>query len=625
MPEKISTKLLNWTNRVRSLLYIDEERGPCEEVAQWSRRLWKAHPWAHRVLHSSDDIDYVRKTFHNAMVERERAIRETKIEVHPLEWLVIRDASRAIRNILSRRCEEMAGFSALECLWTLAHGRPKEEHHDLKAGFFEEFHRLFLAVQGRSGLYEKTSPAFTRLSGREAAAARSSELDSLALEAEKLIARYPTGIASEVVRLRQANRRRICKEMNSTSEKWKDWRWQVSHVVRDEETLGRLVKLTTEERRAIRMARENRIPFGVTPYTCSLMDEKPGRERDHAIRAQVIPSVRYVEEMIKHRTDGMHSADFMMESDTSPADTIVRRYPRIAIFKPFNTCAQICVYCQRNWEISDVLCPNALASKETREKAFRWFECHPRVREVLITGGDPLLMSDSLISGILERFSGMKHIERIRIGSRTPVVLPSRITSKLADILGNYHRPPERELVFVTHFEHTYEVTPEAMAAVQRLRRRNISVYNQMVLTMENSRRFESVATRLALRQIGVEPYYTFMMKGKGETDEMRVPVARALQEQKEEDRLMPGMARTDETVYNVPRLGKNYIRAAQHHDLIMIMPDGSRMLEFHPWEKNIALADTYVGRDVPIHDYLMELARRGENVADYESIWYYY
>jgi lysine 2,3-aminomutase len=103
------------------------------------------------------------------------------------------------------------------------------------------------------------------------------------------------------------------------------------------------------------------------------------------------------------------------------------------------------------------------------------------------------------------------------------------------------------------------------------------------------------------------------------------VPIARILQERKEEARLLPGLDRTDEPVFNVPRLGKNHLRAWQDHRVVMILPDGSRVYEFHPWEKNIDAIPPYNYVDVPIYDYLEELASRGENVRDYRTIWYYY
>jgi len=327
----------------------------------------------------------------------------------------------------------------------------------------------------------------------------------------------------------------------------------------------------------------------------------------------------------KLRDQSEHSMDFMMERDTSPIEGITRRYPSIVILKPILTCPQICVYCQRNWEIEDVYSPGAALSKTKLDEAIQWIADTPEVSEVLITGGDPLLLPNGTIENMLFRLSRIKTVERIRIGTRTPVTLPQRITDTLVRDINHFHNPGEREVIIVTHFEHPYEITPQAMEAVQKFRRYGIDVYNQLVYTFYNSRRFEAVLLRHKLRLIGVTPYYTFNAKGKEETDDYRVPIARLLQEQKEEARLLPGSVRTDETVFNVPRLGKNYLRAWQHHDVISILPDGCRVYEFHPWEKKLGLVDTYVHIDVSIYDYLKRLKAAGEDPAQYKTIWYYY
>lgn len=177
----------------------------------------------------------------------------------------------------------------------------------------------------------------------------------------------------------------------------------------------------------------------------------------------------------------------------------------------------------------------------------------------------------------------------------------------------------------MTHFEQSYEISPQALNAVQKFRQKGMEIYNQLVYTFYNSRRFEAAALRLALRSIGVTPYYTFNTKGKDETYEYRVPIPRLLQEQQEEARLLPGTVRTDEIVFNVPKLGKNYLRAGQHHDVISILPDGRRVYEFHPWEKKISQADTYIYTDVSIYDYLERMQKSGEKISDYKTIWYYY
>jgi lysine 2,3-aminomutase len=287
---------------------------------------------------------------------------------------------------------------------------------------------------------------------------------------------------------------------------------------------------------------------------------------------------------------------------------------------------QICVYCQRNWEIDDAMEPGAMAPEKRINAAVEWLRSHPAIHEVLLTGGDPLAMSDSEIEHILNLVAGIPTVERIRIGSRTPITLPMRTTDSLTDILARFREPGRRQIAVVTHAQHAYEITPETVLAVDRLRKKGIPVYNQLVYTFFASRRFEAVFLRRTLTKIGIDPYYTFNTKGKEETAEYRVPIARLLQEQKEEARLLPGLSRTDEAVYNVPGLGKNYLRASIHRDLISILPDGSRLYEFHPWEKNISTAArTHLSEDVPILDYLHKLDAIGENIHDYDTIWYYY
>ena len=123
----------------------------------------------------------------------------------------------------------------------------------------------------------------------------------------------------------------------------------------------------------------------------------------------------------------------------------------------------------------------------------------------------------------------------------------------------------------------------------------------------------------------GIDPYYTFNTKGKEETIDFRVPVARIEQERREEARLQPGLVRKDEPVFNVPRLGKSQLQAWQDHEVMMILPDGRRVYRFYSWEVRLVTALDYLYTDVAIFDYLKRLADDGENVADYDTIWYYF
>jgi lysine 2,3-aminomutase len=535
----------------------------------------------------------------------------------------VRDCTRAFQFMLKERSEKLAGFSVAEALFDLAKGNSRP---DLQDGFYAEMIHLFLGINGKGPeLSYDRMPADDDISGRKAAILRSDILDRLWYDrVQKNISRYKHGLMENVQRKRKKNVDRILKVLGGTEADWRNWKWHFKHIIKDADRLSELIQLTKDQYRGIAAARETGTPFGITPYYVSLMDNKPGRD-DAAVRAQVIPSVRYVDEISRGRKNNLHSFDFMLERDTSPVELITRRYPAIVILKPYNACPQICVYCQRNWEIDDVLAHGAMASGEEIDDAIEWIRRHPAIQDVLVTGGDPLALVDKKLLSILEKVASIPTIGRIRIGTRTPVTVPMRITPELARALGSLRIPMKREISVVTHVEHPYEITPEMHNAVELLRSEKINVYNQNVYTFYVSRRFEAVLLRMLLKRIGIEPYYTFNTKGKEETKDFRLPIARLLQEQKEEARLLPGLSRIDEAVYNVPGLGKNYLRAIQHRDVLSVLPNGARVYEFHPWEKNIRGQKTYVGTDVPILDYLRKLERFGEDISNYETIWYYY
>jgi len=593
--------------------------------------LWNANPEVLEILKGSTRLEDARENLYEYLNVCEKEVFSSDNNLHPLEKSNIRECVRAFRSIIGPINEKRTQFSAIDVLWRLAREEMDKINYDISRGFILEFVHLFRGIIGNSGMYPSAGrptdgiPEFLQRRGRAAAIKRSDTLDGMAMRIDSAMQQYPTGFDEEIRKKRESNKARILNYFNANEEQWRNYKWHIQNVIRDEVVLSQLIELTPEEEEAVRVALQNRIPFGITPYYLSLMDYDSSRKNDHAIRAQVIPPMNYVLAMKKHREDRSDAMDFMGEHDTSPVDLVTRRYPKIAILKPYDTCAQICVYCQRNWEIEEVLSPHALASDEQIDIAIEWFREHPGVSDCLVTGGDPAVMSDMLIDRLLMKLSEIDHIKRIRIGTRTPVVLPFRFTDSLVEILGKYHLPGKREICITTHFEHPYEVTPEAMNAIRKVRKLGIGFYNQVVFTVGNSRRFESAALREALRLVGVDPYYSFNAKGKKETRDYRVPIARIIQEQKEEARLLPGLSRTDEAVFNVPRLGKNHLRAWEDHRVVMIMHDGRRVYEFHPWEKFMAPVPPYNHYDVPIYDYLKELERRGENIDDYKTIWYYY
>lgn len=601
------------------------------DIDAYVNRLWEANPDIFDILKKAPTLEEARDQLYSYLEKAERKIFQIDNDLHILEKSTVREAIRVLKSIIGPVNEYRTGVSALNFLFKLSKGKVEEVKNEISAGFLLEFINLFRGVDGRSNIYfeskqaKKGIPDFLQMEGRKASEARTEILNELSSNMKKYLRKYPSGLEEEVVTWRKANQKRIMKYFGANEKDWNDYQWHLKHVIKDAQPLFDLIELTEEQRQAISLAAQNKVPFGITPYYLSLMDNKLNIGYDHAIRAQVIPPLDYVEKMVENRENRGLQFDFMGEHDTSPVDLVTRRYPGIAILKPYNTCAQICVYCQRNWEIDQVLDPNAMAKREQINSALEWMDENPAVGDVLITGGDPLVMRDETLKAVLEEVTAKKHVYRVRIGSRTPVVLPQRLTQKTIDLLASFQEFGKRQISIITHFEHSYEVTPEAMEAIERIRKAGMMVYNQEVFTVENSRRFESVKLRLDLKSIGVDPYYTFNMKGKEETRKYMVPIARILQERKEEARLLPGLDRTDEPVFNVPKLGKNQLMAWQDHRLVMVLPNGARVYEFHPWEKNIQPIPPYNYVDVPIYDYLEELAARGENIRDYRNIWFYY
>ncbi len=585
-------------------------------------RLRDENPLFFAIVHKSRNLDDLRLQLSELALQLEfDATQEAGRDAGRLAR--IRDCAKVLKNILKKRSDKLAGFSVVQALADIGSQTPRP---DLTPGFYAELSHILQGIQGngpRTALEDIHLASVDHLSGRTAALERSRQLDDLRLEVDRRIAQVPSGLDDGSIKRRQRRRDKILEHLGGSAKDWRNWRWHVKHIIRDVDILARLVPLNREQRKAIRLARSNGLPFGVTPHYLSLMDEKTG-PRDAAIRAQVFPPLDYVEQVINTRDN--QNMDFMGEEDTSPFDLITRRYPAILILKPFNTCPQICVYCQRNWEIDDAMAAGAYAGKNKINEAIDWIRSHPAIHEVLVTGGDPLAMGDAALQHVLDQLASIPSVERIRIGSRTLVTMPMRITARLARLLGSYRRPGRREVAVTTHIQHPYEITPDVVNAVDMLRRQGISVYNQLVYTFHVSRRFEASALRRHLRLCGIDPYYTFNTKGKEETRSYRVPVARLVQEQQEEARLLPGLERTDEAVFNVPRQGKNYLKSREHRDLISILPSGVRVYEFHPWERNIAQSTrTYIYEDVSILGYLQRLERIGDDPEDYNTIWYYF
>lgn len=273
---------------------------------------------------------------------------------------------------------------------------------------------------------------------------------------------------------------------------WNDWHWQLFHRITTTEQLLRFLEPTEEERAALQRS-DWQFPFSVTPYYLSLMHLK---DPNDPLRKTVIP---HIAESIVSAGEAI---DPLAEDHTSPVPGIVHRYPDRALFLATSFCSVYCRYCTR----SRLVGGHTEALEEYWEHALSYLEAHTEIRDVIISGGDPLTLSDERLSLLLARFKRMKHIQMLRIGTKIPFVLPQRITPALVKVLKSY-----RPLYINIHAIHPNELSPASRQACNRLADAGIVLGSQTVL-LKGVNDSVSVMTELfhQLLTVRVKPYYLF-------------------------------------------------------------------------------------------------------------------
>lgn len=304
---------------------------------------------------------------------------------------------------------------------------------------------------------------------------------------------------------------RIMEYLNASPEQWNDYRWQLRN--RFTEVKGIMDILGISEDEANDMAKVGSVyRYAVSPYYLSLIDpENPACP----IRLQAVPSI--------HELDDRGVLDPMAEEDTTPEELITRRYPDRLIIKVTNMCGMYCRFCQRRRLIGEF---DTHASRNKIMKAIEYVRNNKEIRDVLITGGDAFLLSDSEIEWILKELRSIKHVEIIRFGTRTPVTLPQRITHELAAIIKKYHP------VYVnTHFNSPREITHDSKRACEILADAGIPLGNQMVLLKGvNDDPYVVRKLNQSLLRIRVKPYYIFHPKAVKGTSHFWVSVQKGME-----------------------------------------------------------------------------------------------
>ncbi|NQV15583.1 KamA family radical SAM protein [bacterium] len=316
---------------------------------------------------------------------------------------------------------------------------------------------------------------------------------------------------------------------------WIDWKWQQANSCKDYDTLSAWMA-SVESTPQVTSDQFNelidRYKMGVTPYYFDLIQHFDDTD---PIYRQIIPSLNELLVLEEELDDPI--GDENPARGSRPLKALIHRYPNRVLLLPTAQCAVYCRFCFRKRLVGD---PAHSAREEDLQAAYNYIEQHPEIKEVILTGGDPLTLGDHSLLAIFKRLEGIKHLQLIRIHTRLPVVNPCRLTPELGEVLAKLEKP-----VWVSsHFNHPLEITPIASKRINTWIRMGIPFLNQSVLLKGVN---DSVSTLKALLmgliEIKVKPYYLHQADMVQGTSHLRVPVERGLSILKELQGELPGYA----------------------------------------------------------------------------------
>jgi len=345
---------------------------------------------------------------------------------------------------------------------------------------------------------------------------------------------------------------------NTSDKQWNDWRWQARSRIRTRRQLEQMLNLSQEEREGLDRS-GTMLPVGITPYYMSLLSPDDPRQ---PLRRSVIPTVHEFS-----RTAG-EAEDPLGEEHDSPTPGLVHRYPDRVLLLVLDHCSSYCRYCTRSRVVGQ---GEIVPSEERLEQALDYIRRHPEIRDVLLSGGDPLFLSDERLDWILTRLRAIPHVEFVRLGTKMPAVLPQRITRELCRMLRRHH-----PLWMSLHFVHPDECTPETFQACTRLADAGIPLGSQTVLLAGINDQVETMKRLMhELLKMRVRPYYLYQCDPIVGSSHFRTPVSKGLE-------IIEGL-RGHTTGYAVPTyvidapggggkipLGPDYVVGREGDDLVL-------------------------------------------------------
>lgn len=299
---------------------------------------------------------------------------------------------------------------------------------------------------------------------------------------------------------------------NVSNNQWNDWKWQLKNRITTESELGRILNLSDAEKGAFETEHKC-FPLSITPYYASLIDVNDSMQ---PIRRAVVPVVD------EHIISSVEMEDPLCEESSSPVPCLVHRYPDRVLFLVTNFCSTYCRYCTRSRMVGN---HEHYSTHEQWEQAIDYIKKHEEVRDVLISGGDPLTMETHELEWLLTRLRAIDHVEFLRIGTKVPVVLPQRITPELVNMLKKFH-----PLWMSIHFTHPDELTAETKRACGMLADAGIPLGSQTVLLKginDNIDTMKSLMHKLLMAR--VKPYYIYQCDLVPGSTHFRTSVQRGL------------------------------------------------------------------------------------------------
>lgn len=369
----------------------------------------------------------------------------------------------------------------------------------------------------------------------------------------------------------------ILEVLNADENDWNNYKWQLSNRITDVDTLSKIISLTPKEIENIKKV-QDQFRWAISPYYLSLIN--PDNPYD-AIKLMSIPT--YIE-----LDDEISDLDPMGEEFTNPAGSITRRYPDRLIINVTNECAMYCRHCQRRRNIGQEDCHT---SKVMIKESIEYIRNNKEIRDVLITGGDPLTLNDDMLEWIISEIRSIEHVDYIRLGSRTLVTMPQRITDDFCNMIKKYH-----PIYINTHFNHPMEITEETKKACEKLANSGVPLGNQAVLLNGvNNDKYLMRCLNHELLKIRVKPYYIFHSKHVKGTTHFNTSVDEGMEIMEYLRGYTSGMA-IPTYIINAPK-GKGKTPLLPQY----LISKGSDYIMIRTWEGEVVKVDDHKSVDIKV------------------------